>query len=142
MGQVKLPSLRDYWNTSGELTPTPVASSIMTRSKFESILCHLHVSDNLQTTNDRLQKITPIVNIFNETANKLFTPEKSLCVDESLVPFRGRVVFRQYIPNKRYRYGIKLFKICAIGGYTCKLKVYAGIIIIIIFILKDLFFLF
>lgn len=127
MGQVKLPVLRDYWNTSGELTPTPIAASVMARAKFETILQNLHVADNSKRMlDDRLYKISPIINIFNETASKIFTPGKSVCVDESLVPFRGRVVFRQYIPNKRYRYGIKLFKLCAFGGYTCKIKVYAG----------------
>ena len=47
-------------------------------------------------------------------------------VDEYQVPFRRRIIFLQSIPNKRYHYGIKLFKLCAEGGYTCKLKVYAG----------------
>lgn len=30
------------------------------------------------------------------------------------------------ISNKRYCYGVKLFKLCVDEGYTCKLKVYAG----------------
>ena len=38
---------------------------------------------------------------------------KEACIDESLVPFRARIVFRQYIPSKRYKYSIKIFKLCA-----------------------------
>ena len=127
MGQVKLPYLRDYWNTSGELTDTPVAASVMTRARFEAILQSLHLADNnFNNGSDRLYKISPLVNIFNATAERSLCPGSKICVDESLVPFRGRIVFRQYLPSKRHRYGIKLFKLCTDGGYTCKLKVYAG----------------
>ncbi|KAE9546865.1 hypothetical protein FO519_009923 [Halicephalobus sp. NKZ332] len=127
MGHVKMPRLRDYWDISGELTPTPVAGSVMTRTRFETLLVNLHLADNtIADGKDRLFKIAPIISILNDQSEKFFTPGSSLCVDESLVPFRGRIVFRQYIPNKRHRYGIKLFKICGDGGYTCRTKVYAG----------------
>lgn len=43
-----------------------------------------------------------------------------------MIPFRGRVVFRIYVPCKRYRYGIQIFKLCLKGGYTWNCKVYAG----------------
>ena len=43
-----------------------------------------------------------------------------------MVPFRGRVIFRQFNKSKRYKYGIKLFKLCSRGGYTQKMQIYAG----------------
>ncbi|VDL65810.1 unnamed protein product [Nippostrongylus brasiliensis] len=43
-----------------------------------------------------------------------------------MVPFRGRIVFRQFNKSKKYKYGIKLFKLCSRGGYTQRVKVYAG----------------
>lgn len=43
-----------------------------------------------------------------------------------MVPFRGRLSFRQYIPGKRHKYGVKLFKLCTKGGYTYSFKVYGG----------------
>ncbi|XP_022837335.1 piggyBac transposable element-derived protein 4-like [Spodoptera litura] len=43
-----------------------------------------------------------------------------------MVPFRGRIIFRQYNKQKRHKYGIKEFKLCTIPGYTYKVKVYAG----------------
>lgn len=48
------------------------------------------------------------------------------CVDESMVPFRGRLLFRQYNKQKRHKYGIKLFKLCTLPGYTFKINIYAG----------------
>lgn len=56
----------------------------------------------------------------------MYNPGESICIDETMVPFRGRLSFRQYIPGKRHKYGIKLFKLCAKGGYTYRAKVYGG----------------
>jgi Transposase IS4 len=43
-----------------------------------------------------------------------------------MVPFRGRLNFPQYLPGKRYKYGIKVFKICDPQGYTFNTLVYQG----------------
>lgn len=45
---------------------------------------------------------------------------------KSMVAFRGHIVFMQYIPGKRHKYGIKLFKLCDDHGYTLDLIVYEG----------------
>jgi len=37
---------------------------------------------------------------------------KPLAADEVIVKFKGRVIFRQYIPKKRKRFGIKIYKLC------------------------------
>lgn len=47
-------------------------------------------------------------------------------LDESMVPFRGRLSFCQYIPSKAHSYGIKLFKLCDSQGYTYAVEIYAG----------------
>lgn len=49
-----------------------------------------------------------------------------MVVDETMVPFRGRLIFRQYNPDKAAKYGIKLYKLCATNGYTYALSVYTG----------------
>ncbi|VDO77222.1 unnamed protein product [Heligmosomoides polygyrus] len=56
----------------------------------------------------------------------MYRPEKELLIDESMVPFRGRVSFLQYNGTKRHRFGIKLFKLCSRAGHTQKVKIYAG----------------
>ena len=35
-------------------------------------------------------------------------------------------MFRQYIPKKRKRFGIKIYKLCGESGYTYDMKVYFG----------------
>jgi len=50
-----------------------------------------------------------------------------IAVDETMVPFRGRLKFKQYIPGKAHKYGIKLFKLCGTDGYTYyNVQIYAG----------------
>lgn len=53
-------------------------------------------------------------------------PTDSLCIDESLVKCIGRLSFKQYIPNKRDRFGIKEFKLCIPPCYIIGMKVYVG----------------
>ena len=38
----------------------------------------------------------------------VFSPGKDVSLDESLVLFKGRLSFQQYIRSKRARFGIKL----------------------------------
>ena len=55
----------------------------------------------------------------------LFCPEKDIVIDKTLGPWKGRLTFRQYIPNKAHRYGVKLFKLCSLAGYIWAIKVYS-----------------
>lgn len=99
----------------------------MTRNRFELILSVIHVSDNNNVpVNNRLHKIQPLVDVLVEKFNNVLVPEKNVCIDESMVPFRGRLIFRQYIANKRHRYGVKIFKLCCHSFYTLQYKIYAG----------------
>jgi len=49
-----------------------------------------------------------------------------LAVDEVIVKFKGRIVFKQYILKKRKRFGIKMFKLCDSTGYAYDTNVYLG----------------
>ena len=57
---------------------------------------------------------------------KFYNPSENLAVDEVIVNYRGRVTFRQYIPKKRKRFSIKIYKLCDEAGYTCAMRVYLG----------------
>eukprot|EP00102_Acyrthosiphon_pisum_P018217 XP_008189893.1 PREDICTED: piggyBac transposable element-derived protein 4-like [Acyrthosiphon pisum] len=49
------------------------------------------------------------------------------CIDEKLQAFRGKCSFRQYIPSKPAKYGIKIFALCDnLNFYTGNLEIYAG----------------
>ncbi|XP_050307489.1 piggyBac transposable element-derived protein 4-like [Anthonomus grandis grandis] len=121
-----MPQLWDYWSTKSlyqNRIPT-----IISRNRFEGILGMFHVSDNEKDrpSDDQLYKMSEFLDMRQKKFKSSYMPEKDICIDESNVPFRGRIYFRQYIPNKRHRYGIKLFKLCVSGGYTWDFKVYTG----------------
>jgi hypothetical protein len=42
-----------------------------------------------------------------------------LAVDEVIVKFKGRVIFRQDIPKNRKCFSIKIYKPYKVTGYTC-----------------------
>lgn len=126
MGLVKLPSIKDYWR-GHKLYNIPLPRSIMPRNRFELILKFIHFADNSAADpNDRLHKLRDLLDKFITNYKSTYTPGEKICVDESLIPWRGRLLFRQYIPNKSAKYGIKVFKLCTEKGYTWNLIVYCG----------------
>lgn len=65
--------------------------------------------------------------MFVATLRKYYIPGTDLTVDEQLVPFRGRCPFRQYIPSKPAKYGIKVWWCCdSATSYLLNAKVYLG----------------
>lgn len=70
--------------------------------------------DNFQTRAARLRddKLAPIRDLwemFQAQLRQLYTPCATVTIDEQLVTTRGRCNFRQYIPSKPGKYGIKIF---------------------------------
>lgn len=126
MGLVPMPRLTDYWSKN-LLYKNVVAGKVMSRNRFQLLLRFWHFNDNLNMERDgRLGKISPLIKILNKSFKTNKTPGEDVVIDESMIPFRGRLLFRQYLPNKTHKYGIKVFKICDTAGYTYKMKVYMG----------------
>lgn len=126
MGLVQMPSLKDYWSVK-MLYKNCVAKNIMSRNRFELILRFWHFADNDQAPeSDRIFKIRNLITKMVHNFQNIMEPEEMMAVDETMVPFRGRLKFKQYIPGKAHKYGIKLFKLCGVNGYTYNMEVYAG----------------
>ncbi|KAG8236992.1 hypothetical protein J437_LFUL017113, partial [Ladona fulva] len=129
MGTIRLNRLNDYWR-KGKLFDLKCFSNFMARDRFQGILQALHFSRNPEENepmpNDRLYKIRPLINLFHERMRTIYTPRKELCVDESRVLWRGRLIFRQFIKNKRHRYGLKVYMLTEPSGLVLKFIVYTG----------------
>ncbi|XP_050063121.1 piggyBac transposable element-derived protein 4-like [Aphis gossypii] len=124
-GLVSLPSYHLYWSLS-RIYCTQF-STIMSRNRFECLMKTLHFSDNTcADPTNRLYKLGTVINDIMINSNYCMQPEQSMCIDESLVKFMGRLAFKQYIKNKRDRFGIKEFKLCISPCYTIAMKVYCG----------------
>jgi Transposase IS4 len=37
-------------------------------------------------------------------------------IDETMIPWRGKLLFKKYIPGKAHKYGVKIYKIAATQG--------------------------
>lgn len=115
------PSLRDYWSHS-PLYENQVVE-LMPRNKFELIMRMLYFSNNRTAIEGgRLAKLRPMIDILHTNFQSVYTIGEEMVIDETMGPWRGRLSFRQYIPGKKHKYGVKLFKICSTEGYTWKLR--------------------
>ena len=64
---------------------------------------------------------------FIENCKKCYAVSAVIIVDELLIPFRGHCSFKQYMPKKPDKHGMKLFLMCAcLTGYTFNGKPYLG----------------
>lgn len=105
----------------------------MPRTRYEMIMRFLHFNNNAQClprnhpSYDKLFKIRPLINFFCASFKEMFTPDRNICVDESLVHFTGRLGIKQYLPSKRARRGVKFYKVCdRATGYTYDFMIYEG----------------
>lgn len=126
MGHVKKVSLEDYWSTKPILY-TPIFHKIMTRNRYLQILRFIHFQNNETVLKHPLRKIKVIIDDLNEKFAKFLDPGKKLCIDESLLLWKGKLRFKQFLPLKRNRFGIKIFLIvdCE-SGYILGFIVYTG----------------
>ena len=87
----------------------------MTKNRFEVISQFLHFSDSTQepqrgdANNDRLFKVRAILSRVHENIQAVYEPSKIISIDEGMIAFKGRLSFRQYIPAKPTKYGIKVW---------------------------------
>ena len=56
-----------------------------------------------------------------------YIPHKQVTIDEAMIPFKGRLSFKQYMKDKPVKWGIKVFVLSdAHNGYVYRLQVYTG----------------
>jgi hypothetical protein len=55
----------------------------------------------------RLYKVRPIIDSLVGKFRSTSVPEKEIAVDEGNIAWKGRLMFRVYIPDKPDKYGIK-----------------------------------
>ncbi|CAB3255308.1 unnamed protein product [Arctia plantaginis] len=75
---------------------------------------------------NKLKKIHDLANMLNSRFQEVLTPGKFIVIDESMIPWRGRLKFKQYIKNKSHKYGVKIYKLCTPEGYIYNSIIYSG----------------
>src|SRR3984957_21289003 len=127
MAHTKENRIKDYWSTD-QLISTPMFAQIFSRGRFLSILKFLHFNDNQQQqSGDQLHKIKPILDSLRKKFKPCIKLYKNLCIDESMMVWKGGLNFKQCIPSKRHRFGMKLFVLCDCHtGFVLNFIIYTG----------------
>jgi len=128
MGILRLPRLEMYWSTDCEFLKTPGLSAVMGRCTFEQIWRFLHLADNrLDDKTDRLFKVRPLLDLVTAQFSAQYTLHQPVTIDEAMIPYKGRLTFKQYMKNKPTKWGIKVFVLSdATNGYVYRLQIYTG----------------
>ncbi|XP_046405017.1 piggyBac transposable element-derived protein 4-like [Ischnura elegans] len=122
-------SLEELWGTEGDgIEKFGLAMSI---KRFKFLIRCIRFDDRTsrgqRKVYDRLCPIRELFDHFVRNCRKNYIPGENVTVDEMLPGFRGRCAFRQYIPSKPSKYGIKLFALVdAKMIYTYNFEIYAG----------------
>jgi len=117
----------DMWKTNSY----PLYRASMGHNRFRSILRFIRFDDaNTREERHQIDKAAPIRDLWsmlNSNLRKYYRPTENLTIDEQLFPYRGRMKFKQYIPSKPAKYGIKIWWICdAENYYPLTGQIYTG----------------
>ena len=122
-------NLDDLWAQDG--TGVDLFHTTMSLRRFKFLLQCIRYDDKTtrieRLKSDKLAPIREIFEIFVNNCQKSYSISEYATVDEMLAAFRGRCSFRQYIPSKPDKYGIKIFALVdAQTFFTSKIEVYVG----------------
>ena len=132
MGVSKEPRLSDYWLTHPIFGHHNTIRKAMSRSRFRNITKMLRFA-LMTDCNQKFtaeERLADFFKLLQERCTNNIHPGLHISIDEALVLFKGRLLFKQYIKLKRSRFGIKIFFSCPGDpnwqGYSYKFSIYYG----------------
>ena len=132
MGIKKQPRVWMYWSTDPMFNDAWI-SGVMTKTRFYKLNQYFHLRDTSATPArghedyDPLYKVKPLLDDISETFKQNFQPGREVSVDEAMISFKGRLYFKQYLPMKPNKWGIKVWMLCdAKTGYIVRFEIYTG----------------
>ena len=123
-------SVEQLWST---LDGQPIFNRAMSKERYQQILRDFRFDKSQSRRHHRSpDKLQPLSKVFETRDSYLhdsyYTCRPSMAVDEQLVRFRGRCHFKQYIPSKPGKCGIKIWTICdSTCFYAWKIQVHHDI---------------
>ncbi|XP_069169886.1 piggyBac transposable element-derived protein 4-like [Procambarus clarkii] len=131
MGICPLQRLRMYWQT-GRFWYLLCFNTFMTGKRFEMSARYFHVYNNKSIPQgqgvDKLIKVRSLMQYLLNRFKTIYIPNKNLSLNEGTMPWRGRLSFKTYNPNKPDKYGIKLCMLAeANSSYIYDFEIYSGV---------------
>ena len=127
MGINQLPKISLYWNSDLFLGNAGFKTTIPLK-RFWISNRYFHISDPWQENPmDKLAKIRPLISKLKNAFQNVYVPGKNLSIDEGLIKFNGRLSFKQYMPKKPNKFGIKIWMLADSETYFVpRFQVYLG----------------
>lgn len=132
MGLCRQPTVEDYWSDYW-LTKTPNFTKVMSRNRFQLLTAFCHFTDNSQRIPrgeegyDALFKIRKVFDSVVAKCKELYTPKQNISIDEMMISWKGRLSFKQYLPKKPTKWGIKAWVLSESStGYVNNFDIYTG----------------
>ena len=128
MGITPMPHRHNYWRKAKWRFETPVGK-VMSRDRFDLIWRYFHLQDSTiaPAEPDALWKLRWYIDTLIVNFKYTYTPDENVTVDESMIKFKGRLRFRQYLPSKPIKWGIKAWALCESStGYLWNFQIYTG----------------
>ncbi|XP_031618126.1 piggyBac transposable element-derived protein 4-like [Contarinia nasturtii] len=106
-------SKRNYREFYGITRGMPLFRATLSLTRFMELLRFLRFDDkDTRSERRKRDKLAPIRDLFElvvQNLGKMYTPAEQVTVDKQLVAFRGRCSFKQYLPSKPDKFGLKIF---------------------------------
>ncbi|XP_023565842.1 piggyBac transposable element-derived protein 4-like [Octodon degus] len=123
-------NVKDLWRSDG--CGLEVCRITMTLRRFGFLQNCLRFDDKTtrqeRKRTDNLAAIRSFFESFLSNCQAIYTPSEYMTIAEQLAAFHGRCSFRQCLPNKPSKYGIKIYTLVdAKTYYTFNLEIYPGI---------------
>lgn len=132
MGIIVAPNQDMYFTKDDLFRPTGI-NDRMTRDRLDKLNQYFHVADTTQNPprrqpgHDKLAHVRPIMDILLHQTKQEYSPHKETSVDEAMVAYTGRLGFKQYVPLKPTKRGIKVWmRADPNNGYVNEYQVYTG----------------
>ncbi|XP_032688336.1 piggyBac transposable element-derived protein 4-like [Odontomachus brunneus] len=119
-------NLNEIWDSNGG--GIEKFRMTMSQKRFQFLMHSLRFDD--RDSRSERRSVAPVRTIFEkfvENCQQNYSLGANVTIDEMLVGFPGRCSFKQYIPSKPKKYGIKIFSmIDAKLFYIYNMEIYAG----------------
>ncbi|XP_033728229.1 piggyBac transposable element-derived protein 4-like [Pecten maximus] len=132
MGIVVAPNQDMYFTKDNLYRPTGINERI-TRDRMDKLHQYFHVCDSSQNPpkgqpgHDKLARVRPILESVREKLKSQYRPHKETSIDEAMIAYTGRLGFKQYIPMKPTKRGIKVWmRADPNNGFVNDFQVYTG----------------
>ncbi|KAK2717523.1 hypothetical protein QYM36_006342 [Artemia franciscana] len=108
-----------------------VTNKEMGQDRLKTLRRFFHANDNHpavpkgQDSYDSLFKLRPVIDGLQANLTKIPAEERQ-SIDEQMVPFKGKLRFKQYLKDKPHSWGIKIFSRAGASGIIYDFEVYTG----------------